>query len=202
MTDLRWTALLIAGAVVIVGLWAGVHYLSGGSAAPADKRAEPAPSAPVVVYPANEITMQLSSPAWPNEGVIPARFTCDGDDVSPPLNISGVPDGAQSLVLVADDPDAPRGDWVHWTVWNILPGTAEITEGMAPAGAVEGTTDFGKPGYGGPCPPSGEHRYQFKLYALDTTLDLSPSARKADIEQAMEGHILEQAALAGRYRRS
>ncbi|RLF04972.1 MAG: YbhB/YbcL family Raf kinase inhibitor-like protein, partial [Thermoprotei archaeon] len=97
--------------------------------------------------------------------------------------------------------DAPMGTWVHWTVWNIDPKTVEIPENSVPEGAVEGITDFGKPGYGGPCPPSGTHRYFFKLYALDTTLDLGSDATKSDIEKAMEGHILEKAELIGRYSR-
>lgn len=146
--------------------------------------------------------MQLTTSAWQQDGPIPARFTCDGENVSPPISIAEVPEGAQSLVLIVDDPDAPRGDWVHWTVWNMAPDTADIAEGAAPIGAAEGMTDFGEPGYGGPCPPSGEHRYQFKLYALDIMLDLPTSAKKADIEQAMVGHMLGQATLVGRYRRS
>ncbi|MBI4021803.1 MAG: YbhB/YbcL family Raf kinase inhibitor-like protein [Candidatus Andersenbacteria bacterium] len=145
--------------------------------------------------------MKLTSSAWQENGIIPTKYTCDGDDVSPPLTITGVPAGAQSLAMIVDDPDAPAGDWVHWTAWNIPPSINEISEGSTPAGAVEGATDFGKPGYGGPCPPSGEHRYQFKLYALDGTLDLPASAGKAEVEQAMAGHILGQALLVGRYSR-
>jgi hypothetical protein len=145
--------------------------------------------------------MTLTSTAFAHQGFIPSQHACDSKDVSPPLNISGVPEAARSLALIVDDPDAPRGDWVHWTIWNIDPRTAAVGEGAALAGAIEGQTDFGRPGYGGPCPPSGTHRYFFKLYALDTTLGLPASSRKAELERAMEGHILEQATLIGLYRR-
>ncbi len=118
-----------------------------------------------------------------------------------PLGDSPIPAEAKSLVLIVDDPDAPAGDWVHWTVWNISAKTKTIAENSLPENAAEGFTDFGKPGYGGPCPPTGTHRYFFKLYALDTTLALNSSAKKTDIEKAMEGHILEQAELVGLYQR-
>lgn len=146
--------------------------------------------------------MKLSSPAFENNGPIPSVYTCDGEDKNPPLEIGDIPPGTQSLTLIVDDPDAPGGDWVHWTVWNIPPATARIEENSVPAGAVEGTTNFGKPGYGGPCPPSGIHRYQFKLYALDTTLSLSQSATKQAILNAMGGHILAHRQLTGLYQRS
>lgn len=149
----------------------------------------------------NETAMQLTSSAFPAHQPIPVPHTCDGANVSPPLSLAGVPEDAQSIALIVDDPDAPRGDWVHWTVWNISPDTRDTPENTVPAGATEGLTDFGKPGYGGPCPPSGTHRYQFKAYALDTMLDLPSSARKADLERAMAGHILAQTVLVGTYRR-
>lgn len=145
--------------------------------------------------------MQLTSPAFGHNQSIPPAYTCDADDVNPPLETSGVPQAAQSLVLIVDDPDAPRGDWVHWTIWNIRPDVKEIGENSVPAGGVEGLTDFGRTGWGGPCPPSGEHRYQFKLYALDTTLNLDQSAKKADVERAMQNHVLDQTVLVGLYRR-
>ena len=145
--------------------------------------------------------MELRSEAFENGGMIPARYTCDGRDISPPLEISGVPDGTVSLALVMDDPDAPGGTFDHWLVWNIPPETARIEEGREPQG-VQGRTDFGRLGYGGPCPPSGTHTYRFKLYALDCTLDLPEGARKAQLEAAMQGHILAQALLEGRYSRS
>ena len=145
--------------------------------------------------------MKFSSPAFQHEGMVPALYTCDGIDVNPPFTIEGAPEQARSLALVVDDPDAPRGDWVHWTVWNILPSTTRIEENAVPSGAVEGMTDFGKSGWGGPCPPAGVHRYQFNLYALDSTLSLSSAAKKRDLEHAMEGHVLAHAVLAGKYSR-
>lgn len=145
--------------------------------------------------------MQLTSPAFQNNAPIPREYTCDGKDTSPPLQISGVPVETKSLVLIVDDSDAPRGDFVHWLVWNIYPKTEEIAVNSVPVGAVEGTTDFGRTGYGGPCPPSGTHHYQFKLYALDTVLSLDSSARKADLERALRGHILDNAHLTGLYKR-
>lgn len=145
--------------------------------------------------------MKLTSPAFPHEGGIPVKYTCDAENVSPPLSLTDVPEGAKSLALIVDDPDAPRGDWVHWTVWDIAPTTREIPEGTAPAGATQGTTDFGTTGYGGPCPPSGTHKYKFTLYALDAALDIPPSSAKADVERAMTGHILASTILVGTYAR-
>jgi hypothetical protein len=146
--------------------------------------------------------MKLVSSVFENNGNIPAKYTCDGENINPPLEISGVPEGAKSLVLIVDDPDAPAGDWVHWTIWNITLDIKAISENSVPDGSVEGTTSFGKPGYGGPCPPSGTHHYQFKLYALDTLLTLESSAKKKDIERAMEGHILDKTILVGLYQRN
>src|SRR3989344_3433027 len=143
--------------------------------------------------------MTLTSPAFKYNGTIPAKYTCDGDDISPPLEITGVPEGAQSLVLICDDPDAPGGTWVHWTMWNIAPGTTQIAESSTPAGATEGVTSFGRTGWGGPCPPSGTHRYFFKLYALDTVFDLTPKANSVALEAAIKGHVLAQCELVGRY---
>ena len=145
--------------------------------------------------------MKLSSPAFENNQAIPSQYSCDGQDINPPLKISEAPENAASLVLIMDDPDAPMGTWVHWLVWNINPQTTEIAENNVPAGAVEGTTSFGRTGYGGPCPPSGTHRYFFKIYALDTKLDLSIEADKEKLEEAMDGHILAQAELIGLYSR-
>ncbi len=145
--------------------------------------------------------MKLSSSAFTHDDNIPAKYTCDGENVSPPLEIIGVPPAAKSLALIVSDPDAPAGDWVHWVVFNIPPETKLIAENSVPAGATEGTTSFGKPGWGGPCPPSGVHHYQFKLYALDTELTLSASAKKADIEKEMAQHVLDQTLLVGLYQR-
>jgi Raf kinase inhibitor-like YbhB/YbcL family protein len=149
----------------------------------------------------NEGNMRIESPSFAQNGAIPAAHTCDGGDISPPLAISGVPEGAASLALIVDDPDAPIGTWTHWTVWNIPADSASIAEGSVPRGAVEGTTSFGKTGYGGPCPPSGTHRYFFKLYALDAALSLPPSADAAALEAAMEGHVIDKAGLVGTYAR-
>ncbi len=143
--------------------------------------------------------MRITSQAFKANAGIPPKYTCDGENINPPLRIEGVPEGAKSLALILDDPDAPHGDWVHWVVWNINPRTTEIKEGSAPEGAVQGTTDFKKRSYGGPCPPSGTHRYFFRLYALDTTLDLGPRSGKKEVEKAMRGHVISQAELMARY---
>jgi len=150
--------------------------------------------------------MIIMSSAFQEGGMIPARYTCDGQDVSPPLSWNGLPDNAKSLVLISDDPDAPMGTWVHWVVYNIPPDMTGFEEGiskdtLAHKGAVHGMTDFRRQEYGGPCPPSGTHRYYFKLYALDTPLELGPGATKKQVEAAMQGHVLVQAQLMGRYAR-
>ena len=144
--------------------------------------------------------MELRSPVFEHGGKIPPKYTCDGRDVSPPLTVSGVPEGTKALALVMDDPDAPAGTWDHWVVWNIPPETSGIPEGTEPAG-VQGITDFGVPGYGGPCPPSGTHRYQFRVCALDGELDLAEGSNKAQLEAAMAGHVLAEAGLTGLYQR-
>jgi hypothetical protein len=145
--------------------------------------------------------MKLTSSAFEHNRDIPSKYTCDADDINPPLSIMEVPEETKSLALLVDDPDAPVGDWVHWLVWNIPPTTTEIAEDAAPSG-IEGTTDFDRTEWGGPCPPSGKHRYFFKLYALDAELDLDSSARKADLLSAIEGHILEKTELVGSYQRT
>ena len=144
--------------------------------------------------------MKLTSPAFENGSMIPSEFTCDGADLSPPLSFSEVPANARSLALVMDDPDAPAGLWVHWLVWNIPPSTASLARGQR-IPWTQGTTSWRRPGYGGPCPPSGTHRFFFKLYALDTMLRLEPVATKRDLEAAMQGHTLAKAELMGRYQR-
>ena len=146
-------------------------------------------------------TLTISSTAFRHNGMVPAKYTCDGTDVSPPLAIEGVPENATSLALIVDDPDAPAGTWVHWVVWNIDPKTKEIAEGSVPKGAQQGMNDFRRRDYGGPCPPSGTHRYFFKLYALDTLLSLGTGAEKADLERSMHGHVLARAEIIGLYRR-
>src|SRR5262249_17249144 len=144
--------------------------------------------------------MKITSSAFQEGGTIPSKFTCDGSDTSPPLEITGVPWGAKTLVLIADDPDAPGGLFTHWLVWNTPPQTNSIAEGGAVKG-VQGTNDFGKSGYGGPCPPSGAHRYAFKVFALDRELDLRSSAKRSQLDAAIKGHIIAQGELIGRYTR-
>ncbi len=146
--------------------------------------------------------MKFITPAFAHNGIIPANYTCDGENLHPPLVISDVPAEAKSLALIVDDPDAPQGDFTHWTVWNISPETREMREGSVPEGACEGMTDFGRAGWGGPCPHRGTHRYFFKLYALDTRIDLVSTATKADLVSVMERHILARAEFMGRYARS
>ncbi|HOZ56103.1 MAG: putative kinase inhibitor protein [Parcubacteria group bacterium ADurb.Bin316] len=144
--------------------------------------------------------MQLQSEAFGNNQKIPDKYTCNGANVNPPLLIFDAPQGAKTLALVVDDPDSLPSNWSHWLVWNIDPTTKSIIEDSVPLGATEGMTDFGRAGYGGPCPPSGTHRYFFKLYALDNILNLSSDADKKDLETAIDGHILDQAILIGLYR--
>lgn len=145
--------------------------------------------------------MKLESSAFINNTAIPSQYSCDGQNGSPPLTITDIPKGTKSLALIVDDPDAPAGTWVHWLLWNITSDTKDITQGGVPAGATEGTTSFGKPGYGGPCPPIGTHHYVFTLYALDISLNLPSSAKKSDLESAMTDHILTQSELVGLYNR-
>lgn len=153
--------------------------------------------------------MKISSSAFSHGGRIPPKYTCDGDDFSPLLSIDSVAKGTKSLSLIVDDPDAPGGVFVHWVIWNVPPTATSIPE-RVPAkaavdsigGAKQGVTDFGRLGYGGPCPPPGPaHRYFFKLYALDGTLNLRAGASKAELEAAMKGHILAEATLMGTYQR-
>jgi len=146
------------------------------------------------------MNIKLTSPAFKDRGTIPSKYTCDGDNTSPPLNIE-IDKGAETLVLIVDDPDAPMGVWDHWIVWNISPDVKNIEEDSVPQNSIQGTNSSGKSSYGGPCPPSGTHRYRFKLYALDKKLDLSSSARKSDVEREMKGHILAQAEMVGLYSR-
>lgn len=146
-------------------------------------------------------TMNLQTKSFLNNGDMPAKFTCDGDNINPDLEINGVPPETKSLVLIVDDPDAPSGTWTHWTMWNIDPKTLEIAENSVVKDAVQGTTSDGSQGYHGPCPPSGVHRYLFKLYALDTPLVLGPNARVDELTKGISGHVLSQAELIGKYSR-
>ncbi|NOY77189.1 MAG: YbhB/YbcL family Raf kinase inhibitor-like protein [Calditrichaeota bacterium] len=152
------------------------------------------------------MALQLISSAFEAGGMIPARYTCDGANVSPPLSWEGVPPNAKSLALICDDPDAPMGTWVHWVLFDLPTTITQLPEDVPPKknlanSARQGLNDFRKIGYGGPCPPGGIHRYFFRLYALDTFLNLPPGVTKAELLKAMEGHILEQAELIGKYGR-
>lgn len=144
---------------------------------------------------------KISSPEFENNGQFPSTYTCDGVNINPPLKIENIPREAKSLALVFDDTDAPKGSYVHWILWNIDPGVKEIKENSVPEGAVQGTTDFKKQNYGGPCPPTRAHRYVFKMYALDLRLNLDAGSTKAVLEKAMEGHVIARAQLIGKYKR-
>jgi Raf kinase inhibitor-like YbhB/YbcL family protein len=152
--------------------------------------------------------ISLTSSAFAEGTAIPREYTCQGRDISPSLKWTGVPSETKSLALIMDDPDAPTGTWVHWVLYDLAPSMTELPEGLsakehiAPGSGKEGLNDFKRSGYGGPCPPAGKpHRYFFKLYALDTTLDLKPGAKKKDLERAMEKHILAQGQLMATYKR-
>ena len=142
--------------------------------------------------------MKLSSPSFQDHALIPQRFTCQGENVNPELAIDGIPDGTLSLALIVDDPDAPMGTWVHWVVYDI-PVTHKISEHSVPG--KQGMNSFRKQDYGGPCPPSGTHRYFFKLYALDQKLNMPEGENARTLDKAMEGHILEKAELVGLYKK-
>jgi Raf kinase inhibitor-like YbhB/YbcL family protein len=150
--------------------------------------------------------IKIKSPAFEDGGRIPSKFTCDGPDVSPALEWESVPEKAKTLAIICDDPDAPMGTWVHWVIFNIPTDLSSLEEGVPSDevlsnGALLGMNDFHRVGYGGPCPPSGTHRYFFKICALDKELDLRPGATKSRVLEAMEGHILAQGEFMGRYSR-
>jgi Raf kinase inhibitor-like YbhB/YbcL family protein len=151
---------------------------------------------------APETSMQISSNDFSPGGTIPPRHTCEGSNTSPSLRFAYVPANTKSLVLIMDDPDAQKGTFTHWLVWNIPPDAIDFTTGTTPSGVVVGTNDEGKLGYTGPCPPSGQHRYYFRLFALDTTLTLPATARRAAVQAAIKGHILAEATILGRFGRS
>lgn len=157
-------------------------------------------AASIALFAAGSARMKVTSSAFQGGANIPSKFSCDGANSSPPLEISDVPSEAKSLVLIVDDPDAPSGLFTHWIVWNISPRTSTVAEGSAPKG-VQGTNDFGKSDYGGPCPPSGTHRYYFKIFALDRELDLPFGARRGQLDAAIKGHVIAQSELMGRYAR-
>jgi len=152
----------------------------------------------VMFIPERGWTMELTSPNFENNMMIPQEFTCQGEDISPELHIAGIPENTQELVLIVDDPDAPVGTWIHWVVYGITPRDV-IRRGEIPG--IQGVNDFQRMDYGGPCPPSGTHRYFFKVYALGAELNLAPGLSKSDVLKAIEGHVLEKAELIGLYKK-
>jgi Raf kinase inhibitor-like YbhB/YbcL family protein len=152
------------------------------------------------------MAIQIKSMAFEEGGMIPKKYTCDGPNVSPSLSWDSIPEGTKSLALICDDPDAPGGTWVHWVIFNIPANIKELTENIPPQktisiGAKQGRNDFGQIGYGGPCPPGGTHRYYFKLYALDKEINLEAGSTKAQLLNAIEGHMLAEGRLMGKYKR-
>jgi Raf kinase inhibitor-like YbhB/YbcL family protein len=145
--------------------------------------------------------MKLTSSAFVNEEKIPVEFTCDGKKTHPPIAWSGIPDGTKSLAMIVDDPDAPIGTFTHWIIWNINPANPQMLAGETPQKSQEGANSAGRIGYTAPCPPAGSHRYFFTLFAIDTVIGLDGKAKKADLEAAMAGHIIEQTNLIGTYGR-
>lgn len=175
----------------------------------AERQAEtPAEPEPLVTEVQEEtMGLKLTSSAFAEGELIPRQYTCDGRDISPPLSWTGAPAGTKSFALICDDPDAPVGVWDHWVCFNLPPSLAGLPEAVPrtealPGGGLHGRNSWGKLGYGGPCPPGGVHRYFFKLYALDAELNLKAGATKKDVEKAMQGHILAESQLMGRYKRS
>ena len=166
---------------------------------PANMSAQPAQQ--------QQAQMKVESAAIKEGQPIPRQYTCDGINISPPLEWSGVPKSAKTIAIVADDPDAPAGTWVHWVLYNLPAENIGLVENVPAtdnlkAGGFQGKNDFGKPGYGGPCPPSGTHRYFFRVYALDTLLDVSAGSDKRTVEKAMKDHILGSGELIGMYKKS
>jgi Raf kinase inhibitor-like YbhB/YbcL family protein len=143
--------------------------------------------------------LTVSSPEFQQDGQIPSKYTCDGEDVNPPLHVENIPQNAESLALIVEDPDAPDGLFVHWLVWNMDPAKTIAPDSIP---GIVGTNSFGNNTYGGPCPPSGSHRYNFRVFALDSKLNLPPSADKKALEQALQPHVLAEGTLVGRYARA
>jgi Raf kinase inhibitor-like YbhB/YbcL family protein len=203
-----WTRLLLAATLLAV--WGCEPQKPAG---PQKQRQEDTPqqTQEPTAKPAtggDKMTLTIESPAFKQNGSIPAKYTDDGEDISPPLTWSNAPEGTKEFALICDDPDAPLTTWVHWVIYKIpasatgLPENVARSESLAePAGALQGKNSWKKIGYGGPAPPRGEHRYFFKLYALDTALDASAGLNKKGLLKAMEGHILAEAELMGRYKR-
>ncbi len=145
--------------------------------------------------------MRITSTAFQSNNLIPSKYTCDGENFNPPLAFFQVPANAQSLALIVEDIDSPSKIFTHWLIYNMSPSTIQILENQVPQNSMQGKTDFGQVGYGGPCPPGGMHRYFFKLYALDTVLNLPEGASKEEVQEAMKNHVLESAEIIGLYKR-
>jgi Raf kinase inhibitor-like YbhB/YbcL family protein len=151
--------------------------------------------------------MKLTSSAFEDGGIIPGKYTCDGDNISPPLTWSGIPEGTKCFAITCDDPDAPAGNWIHWVIYNIPSNVSELKENI-PVDKIlndktkQGLNDFGKTGYGGPCPPGGTHRYIFKIYAVNKNLDIKPEIKKSELLKEIDGNILAEALLTGKYKRN
>src|SRR6266705_1883006 len=171
------------------------------------KAPQPAATQPGANHKENKMEFKLTSTSFKEGEPIPRQHTCDGVNVSPALEWSGAPPTAKTFAIICDDPDAPSGTWVHWVLYNLPADKIGLVENVpatekVPGDGLQGTNDFKKIGYGGPCPPSGTHRYFFKIYALDNELPLKPGATKADLEKAMDGHVISQGQLIGTYRRA
>ncbi len=190
-----WILQGVGYAVLLFGLW----YILGPHGSRPVSSVSESPSHGLATQ-STSTTMRVRSPAFAHEEVMPSKYTCDGEDMSPPLAIEDVPEGTVSLALIMDDPDAPNATWDHWVVFNIPPDQTRIGEGEEPEGDA-GLNSWGRRGFGGPCPPNGEHRYLFRVYALDTMLELPEGASKPEVLRAVEGHVLESATLMGRYAR-
>ena len=216
---MKWSRIFLPSIQVLIGILSacGAPQAEGKPAEPTEPAAVPyAPAraasvgAPLETSVAEEIEedmgLTLTSTAFDEGGAIPSKYSCDGDDISPPLAWTDPPPRTQSFALILDDPDAPGGIWVHWVLFNIPATARALSEAIPPDtiladGSVHGTSNFNSLGYGGPCPPGGTHRYFFKLYALDAVLDLEAGANKADLEAAMQSHTLALAELMGTYGR-
>lgn len=206
---------LLNSAFAVGTLWAALAACAGqppqitatgaprGSAQP---KATATAGTPVADGEATQMEFIVDSEAFEDGEAVPRKYSCDGDDISPPLRWTGIPPGTQALAVVLDDPDAPAGTWVHWVVFDIPATSGGLQEGIPPdpelaGGGRHGSNSWGRPGYGGPCPPSGVHRYFFRVYALDSALDLEPGATKEQVLAAMENHVLDSAELMGTYAR-
>lgn len=192
---MKWIGIVALFIIAVVGISMGYQIFTDRS-----MKYSTQPNKIQLTPPPMQGEFRVSSPAFGEYGTIPKKYTCDGDNVSPPLIISNIPSNTKSLALVVDDPDAPVGTFIHWTVWNIASTTKEIIEGESPHASQQGVNSAGKTGYTGPCPPS-RHRYFFKLYALDATIGLDGKANVSDLEVAMHGHIIAESHLIGVYQR-